>query len=275
MTITRTLPASFAAQGFLPPQQAIRGGRKFRGLMIGIDGPTDTGKTEFALSAPGPGVGILLDRGTDLFNNPEPPPTRQANWGFKVCRVPKGTTLAESKRMEYWNAFKEPLYTAVDNEEVRTVLIDGDSDSWELQRLAEFGKLTQVPPILYTSVNSARRQLYAKLYDSGKIIIATNKIKKLYADKKDALGNPVIGDNGNPVREWNGEFERQGFPDQDYLWSIQLRSMYDIEKKWGVRITKCKASRSLEGFELWGSDCHFSALVETVYPEIPLSEWGF
>jgi hypothetical protein len=45
------LPASFLKDGFVPPDKM----RRTRRLMIGTDGPSNTGKTEFAISAPGPG----------------------------------------------------------------------------------------------------------------------------------------------------------------------------------------------------------------------------
>jgi len=172
--------------------------------------------------------------------------------------------------------------------------IDGDSDSWELQRLAEFGKLTQIPPLFYGNVNAARRALYARCWDSGKIIIATNKVKADYEDKLDEEGNPVIDEkSGKPVQVKSKNVKRQGFQDQDYLWQIQLRHLFKpAEEKeitggpragqiiktspqWGIRILKAKANPMVEGEELWGDQCNFSGLVQLVYPQVPLELWGY
>jgi hypothetical protein len=277
------LPPSFQRDGFVSAELARGKGRR---LMIGCDGPADTGKSEFALSAPDPGVFICLDRGIDgVLDNQSPPPTRRERWAYKVINSPKATGATQAEALEVWKSFKEVVYKACQNPDVRTVTLDGDSDSWEVQRLAELGRLDKVPSIMYTSVNAARRAFYARLWDAQKIIIATNKIKKHYADQIDRSGNPVIGNDGKVVRTWDGTWERQGFEDQDYLWNIQLRHLYRPagenavtkkwqEQAWGIRITKCKVNMSLVGTELWGSDCNFPTLVEVCYPHVPAKEWG-
>lgn len=284
--ITRKIDPRLQAAGFIDPDLARRQGKKFRRLMIGIDGPWDTGKTEFALSAPGPGACLALDRNFDaLFDNPNPPPTRQHNFGFLVVKVPKATQLAVTQNanpyLEYWREFYKHYTTALDlpDEACRTVILDGDTDSWELQRLAEFGRLSKVPSNLYDNVNAARRAMYARAFDSGKIIIATNRVRKEYATVIDpATQQPKLNSSGNEVREWTGDYERQGFSDQDYLWNIQLRAMREDTDKgpqFGIKIMKCKADPSLIGQELWGPECNFQTLVQLVYPTVSLTEWGY
>jgi hypothetical protein len=276
------LPTSFARDGFQPLSK-LKGLHR---LMIGTDGFSNTGKTEFALSAPGPGMAIFLDRGCDsVIDNPHPPESRQSNWAFKVISVPLATQATQASYLEYWRSFYKEFKAACDNPDCRTILLDGDSDSWELQRLAEFGKLTQIPPIMYTNVNAARRAMIARAWDTGKIIIATNKIKDEYKTVVDAEGNPVLKD-GKESREKSGEYVRQGFADQDYLWQIQIRHLYQaprinavtkkqMPQQWGLRIMKCKVDTSLQGVELWGKDACFAGLVQTIYPHIPLKDWGF
>lgn len=270
-----TLPTSFIRDGFIPPATV----RKTRRLMVGSDGPPDSGKSEFALSAPGPILWICLDRGIDgVLDNPRPPKARRSDFAMQVIKVPQATQLAQPGYVEYWKAFYEVYKKGLDNVEARTIILDGDSDSWELQRLAEFGRLAKVPSILYDNVNAARRAMYARAWDAGKIVIATNKIRKTYVTKFRPDGKPELNSAGNELRVWNGGFERQGFGDQDYLWGIQLRHLRrDTPNgpEWGIRITKCKADASLEGGELWGVDCNFQSLVENVYPHIPIREWGY
>lgn len=272
-----TLPASFKTDGFTDPETARRQGRKFKRLMLGIDGPPDSGKTEFCLSAPCPGLGICLDRGFDsLFDNPNPPPTRGKGWAFKVVQAPLATAAQQADYLKYWQEFYAIYKTGLANADCRSLTIDGDSESWELQRLAEFGKLTKVPSILYDNVNAARKAMYARAFDSGKIVLATNRVRKAYVTKYNPDGTPMLTDAGKEVREWGGEYERQGFGDQDYLWSMQIR-MFKNENKaeYGCRIMKCKADPTLVGYELTGDECNFSSLVQTVYPHIDLKEWGY
>lgn len=282
------IPASVLRDGFTPISEMNKNRRR---LLIGTEGPSDTGKTEFALSAPGPGIVVCLDRMLDgTVDNPNPPELRQSdNFAFKVIPAPLWTQVQQPEFGTYWQLYKEWLYKAAANADVRTVVVDGDSDSWELQRLAAFGKLTQVPAILYTEVNAARRALIAKLWDSNKIIIATNKVKRVYADKIGPTGQVITGNDGKAIREWDGtSYVAQGFEDRDYLWHIWLRHLHKpahtkvvrgVEKavpaSWGIRIMKCKPNMELIGEELWGSDCNMPALLTLVYPNVDLKVWGY
>lgn len=260
-----TLPASFLKDGFLPPDQVRKG--KYRRLMIGTDGWPNTGKTEFILSAPGPGLILCLDRGFDaMLDNPRPPETRRNDFAFKVIQRPLPTQMEQKEYLQHWQAFYGEYRKALENADARTVGVDGDSDSWELQRLAEFGRITQVPALQYPNVNAARKAMIARAWDSGKIVIATNKIKDGYETK--------MNNAGKEVQIKTGKEERQGFSDWGYLWQLQIRHIRN-GSHFGLRILMCKADTQLEGLELWDSDCCFQGLVGTIYPHIPLAEWGY
>lgn len=265
------LPASFARDGFGPPAKS-----KFKGVLIGSDGDAGTGKSEFAHSAPGPGIFINIDRGLDaMLDNPSPPKTRRPDFAYHAIKTPmaEGGTHEEFKLG--WALFRDTCYKAIRNQDVRSVIIDGDTDSWELQRLAAFGKLTQIPSIMYTGVNAARRLFISRLHDSGKIIIATNKIKKHYARVFNPDGTPTMKD-GKQVKEWDGTFERQGFDDHKYLWNIQQTHLHNAEtKEWGVKLTMVKANPDIEGEELWGDDCNMQTLLQCAYPNVDLKTWGY
>lgn len=283
------LPASFKTDGFFNAETSrvrrFMPGLKRPGIMIGTDGESNTGKTEFSISAPGPGIVLCLDRGFDgMLDNPNPPSSRRSDFAFKAITAPLATQVLQAEYLEHWKNFRNDFYKALANPDVRTVVIDGDSDSWELQRLAEFGKLTQIPSMMYTNVNAARRGLIARAWDSGKTIISTNKIKPEWSIKRDEEGNPILKD-GKEIREKTGDLVRQGFDDQDYLWQIQLRHLYqpprinkitgkEVPQQWGIRILKCKPRPELAGSELWGDECSFSGLVKLVYENTELSEWG-
>lgn len=281
-----TLPASFLRDGFVGIEALAK---KRPRLMVGTEGRSNTGKTEFALSAPGPGIALCLDRGFEaMLHNPNPPETRRDDFAFDVVPVMMATQSNKADvYLPYWQRFYIRFLKALDNLDARTILLDGDSDSWELERLAAHGKLHGVfPQTKFTDVKAERRVMIARAWDSGKIIIATNKIKDKWADVKDAKGNPVLDPSGEPKRAPTGEDERQGFPDQDYLWQIQLRHLYrppgvstvtkrPYARSWGIRILKCKADTTHEGTELWGDTCNFQSLVQLVYPSISLQEWGY
>lgn len=281
------LPPALTRAGYQTPQVARRRDTKYRGLMLATEGRSDTGKTEFILSCPGPGVVIGLDRGFDaVFDNPNPPEWRRDDFGFKILPASKETQQTMDGYVNEWTAIRTACYAAVALPEVRTFALDGDSDSWEVQRLAEHGKLAGVfPATKYGPVKSARRGFYNRLWDSGKIIIGTNKLAEEWLPIIGVDGLPKLDNTGEPQKEPSGQYKAQGFPDQEYLWQIRLRHLFEpayvtakgkhIPKRWGIRILKCKANMDLIGEELWGDDCNFAGLVQFVYPNVELSEWGF
>ena len=283
-----TLPPSFMKDGFVSSELSRR--RRFLpglqrpGILIGTEGETNTGKTEFILSCPSPGIVLAVDRMYDaVLDNPNPPASRRDDFAFKEVKLSMATMAEDHKAI--WQEFYKDYTAALKNPDARTIGIDGDSDTWETQRLAEFGKLTQVPSILYVNVNASRRVMIARAYDSGKVVVATNKVKYEYVTKRDDEGNAVLGKDGKEIREKSGDFVRQGFEDDNYLWHIQLRHLRKdptfnkitgktSEVKFGIRILKCKNNPGLKGEELWGDDCNFAGLVSLAYPDVELSEWG-
>ena len=280
-----TLPASFA-RDFGPPVA-----KRFRGILIGTEGRANTGKTEFALSAPGPILVLALDRQEQpCLDNPEPPPTRREDFRIVPIEMAMATATPQALSQTIWANFYMHFYMkALGNADVRTVVIDGDSDGFECQMMAEFGRTTQIPQIQRTSLNAARRSYIARAVSSGKVVLMTNKVKKQYETFYDPVTGAPVPDPQNPnqsKREWDGKsYERQGWNDHEYGYGIQLRHLYKepyVNKKgvemppsWGIQILMCKSNRKLEGDELWGSDCNVQTLLEYVYPNIPVSEWGY
>lgn len=281
------LPASFQTIGFTSSVHARKRRNlprlKRPGIMISTEGETNTGKTEFILSCPGPGLVLAVDRMYDgMLDNPNPPAARRDDFAFNEIMLATDTMAEDFKKN--WQTYRDALMAAIKNPDALTVGIDGDSDTWETQRLADFGKLTQVPSFKYAGVNAARRALIARCFDSGKIIVATNKVKDEYVTKKDSSGNPVLLD-GKEVRERSGNSVRQGFEDDNYLWHLQLRHLRkdahyskllkrDIPLQFGIEILKSKSNPSLKGLQLWGDSCNFAGLVSVVYPDVELAEWG-
>jgi hypothetical protein len=274
--------------GYMTQNQVLHKGGNALPMCIGIDGQPSGGKTELALSAPGNIVCVTIDRGhVGLMLNPNPPKTRNKNVYWKVLEPPMPTAAAQTDFTAFWQLVRTESYAAVGHKEVRSVVFDGDSDSWEIQRMAEFGKLTQIPSHLYTTVNAARRAFYSRLKDSGKFVVLTSKMTKEYKTVYGPNGQPELNDKGQPKRQWTGQWERKGFDDLDYSLEMSLHC-YRADAKYddtGVflvsggefraRLDLCKSDRSLEGSEFGGEDCNLPVILRTVYPQIPLKEWGY
>ena len=286
------LPPSFAHDGFVLGPQArkrlkLPNGALLKPLLIGTEGETNTGKSEFLMSCPTPSKVIALDRGFDgMFDNPNPPAARRTQVGFKVIPIPLNMMAPKASYESYYKDTREEYYKALADPSSITVAIDGDSDFWELQRLAEFGKLTQVfPQTKYGDVYAQRRAMTARAWDSGKIVIGTNKVRDEFETMYRPDGQPEKESDGSDKKRKTGNKQRQGFPDQDYLWELQLRHLYspprintvtgkEVAGCWGLRILKCKANAEHVGSELWGKDCCFAGLVHLIYPQVPDKEWN-
>lgn len=289
------LPASFQKSGFVTPAQTRNkvplGGNLFlKPLLIGTEGMTDCGKTEWALSTPGIIQMLSIDRNFDgVFDNPRPPAGRNPNVGIKVFQPPMAGTAKVPDYQAYHSLIREGCYGALDNKESTVVFVDGDSDWWEVHILAHFGKTTQIyPQTRYAAPYAEKRAIITRMKDSGKIVICSNKVKDQYETVLKADGTPEKDLMGEDLRRKTGDKERQGFKDQDYLWDMQIRHMFqpaqiktigkrtvEVPMQWGIQILKCKHDMSMIGAELWGDQCNFRGLVQLVYPEVPLARWGF
>jgi len=289
-----SLPNSFLREGFIPAKQArvrrrLPNGKFLKPLLIGTEGETNTGKTEFILSCPGPGIMLALDRNFDgMLDNPNPPADRHVDdWAIKVIQEPLNTTATQKVYGSYFTTTRQAFYDALDNPDSVSIAIDCDSDFWELQRLTDFGKLANVwPQTRYGDTYAAKRAMIARAWDSGKIVIGTNKVRDEFETVYKPDGTPEMESDGKTERRRKtGNKTRQGFPDTDYLWQIQLRHLFrpasvnkvtgsEYPQAWGIRIIKCKPNPQLQGEELWGEDCCFRGLVELVYPNVSMEEWN-
>lgn len=286
------IPPSLANRGY----ETLETVNKKRGVLICIDGPTDTGKTEFMLSGPGPGAIIAVDRNHEhTMKNPEPPESRNQNFFIHDLHIPLIGTAKQDGFKEAFEGYRNELYYLLAEKSLRSVCTDGDAETWELQRLAAFGKLKQVPQIDYDNVNNARKAMITRMCDSGKVVMATSKVGPAYEDKIDAAtGLPELSNNGKVIRvKSETEYTIRGFSDRDFLWHIWIRMMnrkrvtiiqsgpragQEVptgETEFGFRIMKCKPRMSLINMEMWDqSRVNFNGLMSIVYPNIPVAEWG-
>ena len=291
------IPNSIAAAGFTDPQHTprsrikLKNGQILKPLLIGTEGMTDTGKTEFALSTPGFIQMICVDRNfSGVFDNPHPPESRNPNVALKVIAVPMAGQAKIPEYQEYHKNIRESFYTALAEPNSQVVMMDGDSDWWDIHILAHFGKNTQIyPATRYAAPNSEKKAIIARAWDSGKIVYCTNKVTDEYDIVLDDKGQPKKdGVTGEVLRERTGRKRRQGYKEQDYLYDLQLCHLYqpagirkmgtktfEVPASWGIRILKCKHNMSIIGAELWGEECCFRGLVELCYPDVPLERWGF
>ena len=98
---------------------------------------------------------------------------------------------------QYTDDFQEALKIA------KTIVWDTGSESWELLRLARFGKLMEIPPQMYGGVNSEYREMIRAAQYAGINLIILSKMKEKWGETVSASGRI----NRGPTGEW----EPQGF----------------------------------------------------------------
>jgi len=89
---------------------------------------------------------------------------------------------------EVWNQFVANYRDSLaSTRNAGTVIWDSSTECWELLRLARFGKLTQVMPHQYTSVNAEMRDLIREAYASTNMIHLIKKVDQ-YENYVDSQG---------------------------------------------------------------------------------------
>ena len=243
-----------ALQGF--SEKESTGGKR---LLLSIEGMPGKGKSTLALSAPGPIA--LFDFDTGLEGVVE----KFLDEGKKIYipdeSLKHGDTQDPKVWDKMWQSFKVHYFRALDCKDIRTVVIDTATEAWELVRLAEFGKLSQVLPHSYGPVNAEFRRLLRRAYDSDKNLILIHKLKPKYVNDKRTDEYEMSGFSGTPydvqcsVRVWRHRRDVDG--DVDF----------------GMTVLKCRPNAEVEDEELVQPMSNFAFLAATVFPDTDVEDW--
>lgn len=147
-----------------------------RSAMIELWGDTSTGRTRFALSAPGSIA--LIHTGEKIAGIVEEfrriKDIKQINCslpgivpGMDVKEVSALAVKVEKRFMEYY-------YEAISCGDFRTVIIDLHTDLWEVSRLGAFGKLkpdTGLPMVNYPEINARWNSLVIRGQNQDRVNI--------------------------------------------------------------------------------------------------------
>jgi hypothetical protein len=209
-------------------------------LICNIQGQEKTGKTHFSLTAPGPIAFFDLDCGTEgvihKFANEKE---------IFVKAYAFDENQNEAKKL--WDVFCRDYNAALAHPAIRTIVIDSGSDMWEFIRMAEFGKLIQVPPLKYREVNSDLRKMVRAVLTTDKSLIITHKLKMEYDS------------NNRPT----GKYSMSGFSEIPYLVQANLETFIN-EDGAGIRIVDCRAGIDFRGMEFPASSVSFDTIMELV-----------
>lgn len=241
-----------------------------RRLIMRVGGLEKNGKTHFGFTAPGPLAIFLLDKGShegviDKFIGSK-----------EISVVPltavKSTVMNDVDQDEVkraneklWQDFLRLYYKVITGNEYRSIIIDTETQLYEIVRLAKFGKLTQVKSHHYTLVNDEYRAFVDEAFNQDKNVIFLDKMRKQYVAKE-----------GKDEGQWNGKHEDAGWGDIGYRVMMNLRVGVDTEGDNFVEVVNCRANTELRGRKFYASEgeADFAHVAAEVYPDFyDITDW--
>jgi len=229
-------------------------------LIVRIGGLGKRGKTHWALTAPGPLAFFDMNDRTEMVVDKFM--SDKDVWMLRY-RVNRQAEHADWKAQ--WASFRADWATVCKGDETRTLVLDTDTDLWELRRIAEFGRDSSIPE-KYAPLNRDMRQLFELVNASGKNLVVVSEMKKQYVDWKDADGKRSSG--------WNGEYEMAGWSGVDFKVQVNLEARYDFDtREFGTWVINSGINPAINHEEYWGDMSCFPYLATEAYPDTEMEYW--
>ena len=234
-------------------------------LIMAVDGPEKSGKSNFALSAPEPVAVINTDIGLDGVVQKWQGDKEIWVMDIDINLQDLKTLTPKDAAAEADKAWKRILkgYRDVLGQ-ARTIVADNATELWEILRMARFGKLDQVKPHHYGPVNAEYRDFIRTAYDQTKTnLILLHKIKDEY-----------VNDNRT------GKRIRSGFGDTGFLVQCNVSMWRDATKdapaypdNFHMYVTDCRQNMEVAGMDVSGGDINFPTLATLVFPDTKEKDW--
>jgi hypothetical protein len=229
-------------------------------LTIGVEGLEKEGKTSFAFTLPDPLAVLTNDPMTKTIVAKEVAKGRDI-----FCREFKeaGTQKVGEK---LWEEYKKVYTYCLNN--FRSMVIDTDSGAWALQRMAAFGKLSQVMPNQYVTTNTRKRMMIREAGESNCNVCFVYKVKPEYKENKKGMG------------QWTGNYVREGFGETGYLLQVNLLAFKEppgnglsVEERFKIKVLNCTQNAELDGEVFEYPMVNFAMLAGEVFPENNIEDW--
>jgi hypothetical protein len=238
---------------------------KPKGVLVSIEGLQKCGKTEFGLSLPDPIFILNLNMGLDGVIEKH---VKQGRMFYvKDIQIPytvslpgQNFTVLSTGAAEKWKEAILSLREALGESSVKSVFIDTGSELWDLLRIARLGKLAQVLPVQYASVNAEFRQLLQILLCCKKNVVLSHKVKPEYVNDQKT-----------------NRFERAGFGDVGFDVQVELKAERDLKRdgddQFVITVVDCRANNKLKGQTFSGKDANFLNIIGQIYPDTKPEDW--
>lgn len=250
---TLVVPVAAPAQA-IQPTQALKWAPMSttppkKRLVMSHSGQQKTGKTDFSLRhTPRPVFYANIDLGTEGVTSK----IDVADVQEVIVRYEKGKEQQEYKRL--WREV-EDLYNEALSHNAGTLVIDSESQSWELQMLAEFGRTEKIMPRDRGNLNSDKRAFLNACLSSDMNIIFCSRVREVWLNDKPT-----------------GTYERRGYNGLDYdcqvvSWAVKRQPKDPFgnvigEPEFGITVMDSRLNPSMEGKTYWGAMCRFDVVME-------------
>lgn len=235
-------------------------------LVVAVDGLEKEGKSNFALTAPGPIAYQNFDIGAEgvIEKFQKDKVIHRADYGIKLAKGDDDKATMK-KALPAWDAFVADYKLVIEKMKqgkVRTSVIDTASEGWEVLRLARFGKLTQIMPHHYTALNTEYRNLIREIFDTTGNMILLHKLKAEWKNNEMGKGTKT------------GNFERAGFAETGFLVQVNVRCWRDYKTgDFHLTVNNCRQNPEIAGLDLVNDMITFPILASFVYPDTTPAQW--
>lgn len=228
-----------------------------RRLIIRIGGHEKNGRTTFGLTAPGPLAFFNLNNRAehvlDKFVK------EKEIWEYRY-----NLRIAVNKEhwKEQWDKFQDNFYSAVSHPDIRSLVIDTETDVWEIRRLAEFGRESNIPT-KYVPLNKDMRNIFEAINESDKNLVVISEMKKQYSS--------YIDHNGKEIATWDGKtYAMAGWNNVGYKVQVNLEAgfnMVDKKPEFTATVINCGLDPSLTNYTYAGDECNFTTLAKDIFDD--------
>lgn len=241
-----------------------------RGIHMDIVGPTGSGRTRLALTAPGPialaHTAEKIDGLVQQFKR-EGKLIRLLNFGGVYRGDP--ATIAGAAGIT-WNNMRRLWLAALDDDGwAKTLIMDTATEGWEAIRLARFGELAPKGRVdnMYGPVNAEWRSLFkhpnVKVHGTRNVI-TIHQEKDEYVEKKTARGSESVR---------TGRQLRAGMKEMGYMPDVVVQTGRDpMTGDFTAVIVKGWFNAAVEQTELRNEDIRFPFIMSLI-TEMDESEW--
>jgi len=269
------------------PKNAVRAtSKKIRRIVARIGGREKNGKSEWSLTSPAPiaffnlnkRIEGVIDKFADkkeIYVYEYPSYSRDdMNEVMTLKALPdkdpkkiekEVAELFKEKYKRIWNDIQRDFYEVAETRDIRTIVIDTETDLWETRRLAEWGRSASIPTA-FSGLNKDMRNMVEAVNYSGKNLIMISEMKKQYKDH--------IDKNGKNVGIWTGDYEMAGWTGISYKVQVNLLAKFDpLTHTFSTTIIDCGLDQMLAGEVMENDMSTFPFLGITIFPDTTLEDW--